>query len=175
MEMEENYIQQKLKTRLKGYHKHFRGRFTLLQDNLLTTPEYVLWDYCFSVFADWTPNRITYGAFDLKLKDIALFIQKDETTVSKLMSSLVEKGFIKEKGGLRYVSDFGFIHYMMGKKGKGEKIGIIKVKVNADCREEISHNTAETIDLDEIYQDMERIEYDNRAVNTQETPDSNPS
>ena len=68
------YREEKLKNRLKGWHRHFRGRFQLLQSKTLTKSEYILWDCCFSVLADWDSRHPTYKSFDFTNIEIAYFI-----------------------------------------------------------------------------------------------------
>jgi len=84
----------KLNKRLKGYHRHFRGRFNLLK--VLTAEEYVLWDISFSIAADWDKDHESYGTFSFTYADISYFAQCDPSTVSRRSKKLFELGLWKK-------------------------------------------------------------------------------
>jgi len=88
------YRLEKITNRLVGFNKFFRGRFLLLKNNTLTFPEYVLWDFCYSVLADWDVRHATYGSFDYTNAEIASFLGCHTSTVSRNMNALINKGFI---------------------------------------------------------------------------------
>jgi hypothetical protein len=85
-----------LNSRLKGWHKHFKGRFLLLKD--LTEGEYVLWDFSFSILADWhdDPRRDTYGTFFYSFADIANELKCDASVISRRSKKLFRLGLWKK-------------------------------------------------------------------------------
>lgn len=76
---------EQLNLRLKGYHKHFKGRFLLLQNKVLTQEEYLLWDFSFSVLADWDKEHRpdSYGTFNHTFKEIGRLLACSTSKVSR--------------------------------------------------------------------------------------------
>lgn len=81
--------------RLKGYHRTFRGRFLLLKNRALTDKEFILWDFSFSVLADWDEKNHpdTYGSFGHNQEEIGLLLGWHKTKVCRLSQGLFQKGF----------------------------------------------------------------------------------
>lgn len=87
MDMQNQRKIDKLNNRLKGWHKHFRGRFLLLK--VLTMQEFVLWDLSFSVLADWhIPPRNTYGTFTYTNAEIGHLLNCDGSLISRRSKKL---------------------------------------------------------------------------------------
>jgi DNA-binding MarR family transcriptional regulator len=88
----------KLNKRLNGYHSHFKGRFLLLQNHTLTLHEYILWDFSYSVLADWDTSpshKDIYGTFPHKFSDIAKMLSVDPSFVSRHSKKLFDLNFWK--------------------------------------------------------------------------------
>ncbi len=85
---------EQLNLRLKGFHKHFKGRFLFLQNKILTQEEYVLWDFSFSVLADWDKkNRPdNYGIFSHTFEEIGLLLACSASKISRNSKRLFESG-----------------------------------------------------------------------------------
>ena len=94
-----------------GFNKFFRGRFLLLKDKQLTYSEYIVWDFCYSVLADWDKrHEKTYATFDYTNAEIAHFLACHPTTISRTMASLIKKKFISIRpNGLHCVEAFEVI------------------------------------------------------------------
>jgi len=91
-----------LAQKLKGYHRHFRGRFLLLKNKVLTEEEYILWDLSFSTLADWDKQNHpdNYGTFNYTQEEIASLLGWHKTKVCRLSKSLFQKGFwIRQSDG----------------------------------------------------------------------------
>ena len=124
----------KLETRLKGYHKHFKGRFNLIREKLLTPTEFILWDFAYSVLADFDTSHIGYvGTFDYSQAEIAEMLGLDNSTICKALKSLINKGFIKElANGLYYVSYYVEAIERMKAKGSSDVITINHLRENSE-------------------------------------------
>jgi hypothetical protein len=101
----------RLDKKLKGYHKHFRGRFLLLRD--LTPEEYVLWDISFSLAADWDKNHDSYGTFSFTFSEISYFTQCSPSTISRKAKKLFTLGLWKKlDDGSIEVSGFNVLEHL---------------------------------------------------------------
>lgn len=86
---------QKLNKRLKGYHKHFKGRFMLLKS--LSSEEFVLWDLSATILVDWDKNhKDTYGTFDYTKAEIGHFLNCDASSISRRSKKLFDLGLWKK-------------------------------------------------------------------------------
>ena len=105
----------KLDKKLKGFHRHFRGRFLLLKDKTLTDSEYVLWDLCVSVLSGWDFNKYPedYGVFDFSLTDIKYFVGWSESKISRNINSLIKKGFLTKDHEVGFrISGYAIFKYL---------------------------------------------------------------
>jgi hypothetical protein len=83
--------------RLNGYDRHFKGRFLLLKDKILSDSEYIFWDLCYSVLADWDKDHgEKYGTFKYSLNEAGSLIGWDKTKVHRARKSLISKGFLEK-------------------------------------------------------------------------------
>ncbi|OGM60226.1 hypothetical protein A2892_04250 [Candidatus Woesebacteria bacterium RIFCSPLOWO2_01_FULL_39_10b] len=79
----------KLENRLKGWHRHFKGRFLLLKDKVLDDREFLLWDLSFSSLADWDKqHEDTYGSFDYTWQQIGYFLGWEKSKVCRTAKKL---------------------------------------------------------------------------------------
>lgn len=84
---------EKLNKRLNGYHRHFKGRFLLVKDGLLTPFEFILWDLSWSVLADWDKEHTdTFGSFKLTQEEIGHYLGVSKSTVSRATKKLIKVG-----------------------------------------------------------------------------------
>lgn len=99
---------EQLNLRLKGYDRHFKGRFLLLQKGFLTQGEYVLWDLGWSVLADWDKGHPEiYGTFGHTWEEIGLMLGCSASKVSRDSNTLFGKGLWgKTPGGRVKVCGF---------------------------------------------------------------------
>lgn len=99
MEMKDRK-QSKLDKRLKGYHRHFKGRYLLIKNNVLTFQEFILWDLSFSILADWDTSlehEDIYGSFPQKFSEISYFLNCDPSNISRYSKKLFELGLWKRR------------------------------------------------------------------------------
>lgn len=93
--------------RLKGYDRHFKGRFLFLQRKLLSDKEYVLWDLSFSCLADWDKSHgDTYGSFQYALREIGWLIGWSASKVSRNTNKLYSLGLWTKRNGRVFVNGF---------------------------------------------------------------------
>lgn len=84
---------EQLNIRLKGYHRTFRGRFLLLQRKDLKDEEFILWEFGYSVLADWDKTHDTYGTFSHTWIEIGMLLGWSDSKVSRTSQELFKKGF----------------------------------------------------------------------------------
>ena len=108
--------------RQKGYHRHFRGRFLLIKNGVLTDSEFVLWDYSFSNLADWDKEHEAYGCFEFSLTEIAESLNWSKSKVSRIANKLRGLGFWQTlENGTTQVAGYE-IHSNYGELAKKFKI-----------------------------------------------------
>lgn len=80
-----------LQPKLHGWHGTYRGRFLLLQRNVLTKEEFILYDASLS-FSDWDKinHPKIYGSFDLTQQEIELLLGFSTGYVSKHSKKLLQ-------------------------------------------------------------------------------------
>lgn len=120
------YKLNKLQSRLKGYNRNFRGRFLLLQQKYLSPSEFVVWDLCYSVLADWDKRNHAnlYSSFDYTHAEIAFLLGNDPSTVSKIMKTLFQKDLLYFRSDGRT----GVRGYVRTNNAiKGRKIGVVNL------------------------------------------------
>lgn len=96
-----------LERRLRGYHRTFRGKFLLLISKSLSQQEYILWDFSFSILADWDYEKHPeiFGTFDYSLATIEKMLGWGKSKASRLSKKLF-------KLGLWEMTESGRIHVM---------------------------------------------------------------
>lgn len=97
----------KIMNRLRGYDRHFRGRFLLLHNKVLTDEEVILWDLSYSCLADWDKSHgETYGSFEYGWEEIGLLLSWSESKVSRNSKKLLLLGFWRKQCKRIYVAGF---------------------------------------------------------------------
>jgi hypothetical protein len=92
--------------RLRGYQKAPRDRFVLLTQRVLNHTEFLVYEFCIAI-TDWDLNHETYGSFEATNLQIALILGwKDDSTVSRIRKSLINKGVFHKKGERIFVDGF---------------------------------------------------------------------
>lgn len=90
----------KLDKKLKGWHRHFRGRFLLIKNGVLKEEEYVLWDVSFSLLADWDSSESHVdirGSFPHNFAEISYYLNCDPSSVSRRSKKLFELGLWRKR------------------------------------------------------------------------------
>ena len=98
----------KLLKKIRGYQRAPRERFSLLTNHILTTEEFVVYELGIAI-TDWDTDhdQEIYGKFKATNNDIAeLCGWKSDSTVSRIKSKLIKKGFFIEEGEYLRVKDF---------------------------------------------------------------------
>ena len=97
--MNSERLQKKLKSRLKGYHRTYRGKFLFLIKSVLNEEEYILWDFSFSVLADWDKKNHPdeYGTFIYRMSDIDTMLRWGSSKTCRLSKKLFEIGLWKKE------------------------------------------------------------------------------
>lgn len=125
----ENRRQSKLDKRLKGYHRHFKGRYLLIKDRTLNFQEFILWDLSFSILADWDikpDHEDIYGTFPYNFSEISYFLNCDPSSISRYSKKLFELGLWKRRNDGRIeVCGFSIVRDL-GKLTK--KVGIVDLQ-----------------------------------------------
>lgn len=99
----------KIMNRLHGYDTHFRGRFLLLRNKLLTDSEFILWDLSFSALAEWDKKNHDpkdYGSFDFQQTEIGYLLGWHKSKVSHKAKKLFALGLWTERDGRVFVKGF---------------------------------------------------------------------
>lgn len=101
-------MKSRIGNRFKGYTRTFKGKYLLLQNKTLSDEEFILWDFSFSVLADWDKNHLDkYGEFFFTQDQIAEALGWHKTKVNRLSQSLSNKG-LWQKQGDRKIRVVGF-------------------------------------------------------------------
>ncbi|OGC49737.1 hypothetical protein A2W32_05340 [candidate division WWE3 bacterium RBG_16_37_10] len=166
----------KLENRFHGFHRHFKNRFELIKSGVLTNSEYILWDLCYSALVDWDNRHLTYETFDFTNAEIATALSWDETTVSKNMASLIEKGFISRcDGRCKKVTNWDYTNYLLYQdEVKNIPIKILNHDISHEQNEKSPSKDENNIDIDEIIHEMDKDEYLKSLVDKGLTPNAIP-
>lgn len=100
-------MESKIMNRLRGYDRHFRGRFLLLHNQVLTDQESILWDLSYSCLADWDKNHgETYGSFEYDWGEIGSLLSWSGSKVGRNSKKLFLLGFWRRQHKRIYVAGF---------------------------------------------------------------------
>lgn len=100
-------METKIMNRLRGYDRHFRGRFLLLHNKALKDQELILWDLSYSCLADWDKSHgETYGSFEYDWVEIGLLLSWSGTKVGRNSKKLFLLGLWRRQGKRVYVAGF---------------------------------------------------------------------
>ena len=121
----------KIENRLKGWHRHFKGRFLLLKDKVLNDREFLLWDLSFSLLADWDKQHgDTYGSFDYTWQEIGYFLGWEKSKVCRTAKKLINlKLWIRNEDGRLYLTGYEILENLTE---------ITKIKKVVDLRQFIA-------------------------------------
>ena len=121
----------KIENRLKGGHRHFKGRFLLLKDKVLNDREFLLWDLSFSLLADWDKQHgDTYGSFDYTWQEIGYFLGWEKSKVCRTAKKLINlKLWIRNEDGRLYLTGYEILENLTE---------ITKIKKVVDLRQFIA-------------------------------------
>ena len=87
--------------KLNGYRPSHRNRWKVLKEGILTTQEFLLYEYILDQF-DFDPSHEKFGMFELYLDEVSTVFNKQSGSVRSWLNGLLTKGFV-EKTNRKYL------------------------------------------------------------------------
>ena len=87
--------------KLNGYRPSHRNKWKFLKEGILTTQEFLLYEYILDQF-DFDPSHEKFGMFELYLDEVSTVFNKQSGSVRSWLNGLLTKGFV-EKTNRKYL------------------------------------------------------------------------